>query len=81
MILKIHICKCIIFADDTTIYICGKDIRLLYGRMNDDLRQLSNWFKVNKLSLNIGKTMYIVFSCKNNKTIDDEYHLHNVSLC
>ena len=68
-------CKCIIFADDTTIYTCGKDIRLLYGRMNDDLRQLSNWFKVNKLSLNIGKTNYILFSCKNNKTIDEENHL------
>ena len=47
-------CKCIIFADDTAIYTCGKYIKLLYGRMNDDLRQLSNWFKVNKLSLNIG---------------------------
>ena len=43
--------------------------------MNDDLRQLSNWFKVNKLSLNIGKTNYILFSCKNNKTIDEENHL------
>ena len=67
-------CKCIIFADDTTIYTCGKDIRLLYDRMNDDLRQLSNWFKVNKLSLDIGKTNYILFSCKN-KTIDEENYL------
>ena len=55
-------CKCIIFADDTTIYTRGKYISLLYDGMNDDLRQLSNWFKVNKLSLNIGKTNYILFS-------------------
>ena len=67
---------------DTTIYTCGKDIRLLYGRMSDDLRQLSNWFKVNKLSLNTGKPNYIVISCKNNKTIDEEYRLqiNNVNI-
>ena len=28
-----------------------------------------------KLSLDIGKTNYIVFSCKNNKTIDEEYRV------
>ena len=56
---------------------CDKDIKLLYDRMNDDLRQLSNRFKVHKLSLNIGETNYILFSCKNNKTIDEENHLQN----
>ena len=30
--------------------------------MNEDLKQLSDWFKTNKLSLNIGNTNYIIFT-------------------
>ena len=46
--------------------------KVIRDGIHADLRQLSNWFKVNKLSLNIGKTNYILFSCKNNKTMDEE---------
>ena len=58
--------KCIIFADDTTIYTAGRDVSLLCNNMNKDLEQLSHWFKTNKLSLNISKTNCIVFTL--NKT-------------
>ena len=40
--------------------------------MNEDLESLSNWFKANKLSLNLKKTNYILF-CK-------KYHAHNYKL-
>ena len=56
--------KCIIFADDTTIYTTGHDMQTLFNNMNEDLKQLSDWFKTNKLSLNIGKTNYIIFTLK-----------------
>jgi hypothetical protein len=58
--------KCIIFADDTTIYTSGKDITLLFNKINSDLSQLSRWFKTNKLSLNIDKTNYIIFTWNTN---------------
>jgi len=32
--------------------------------MNDELNNMNNWFKVNKLSLNIDKTKYMIFMKK-----------------
>ena len=62
--------KCIIFADDTTIYTTGRDVALLSNNMNKDLEQLSHWFKTNNLSRNISKTKYIIFTL--NKTTGDD---------
>ena len=56
--------KYLLYADDTTIYITGTDIKSMYSVMNDDLNNLSNWFRANKLALNIRKTKYILFSVK-----------------
>lgn len=54
-----------LFADDTTIYISGKNINSLIDYMNEDLSELSSWFKANKLALNTKKTHYMIFSNKN----------------
>lgn len=61
---------CILFADDTTIYVCGKNIKELYKLMNDDIDSLAEWFKVNKLSLNISKTHHVLFSKTKNVKSD-----------
>ena len=58
---------CILFADDTNLFCSDNDINDLCGIINVELDKLSTWFSVNKLSLNIQKTHYIVFG---NKTID-----------
>ena len=44
------------FADDTTIKSSSYDIKGLYDEMNFELGKLSEWFKANKLCLNIKKT-------------------------
>ena len=57
--------KSIVFADDTTIFASCNNLNTLYNNVNGDLANLINWFKANKLSLNIAKTNYILFpSCK-----------------
>ena len=43
---------CILFADDRTIYVSGKNITELYKLVNQDIPSLAGWFKVNKLLLN-----------------------------
>ena len=53
--------KFILFADDTNILISGKDINQVCNTLNTELAKLCNWFSVNKLSLNIGKTNYMIF--------------------
>ena len=54
--------KCILFADDTTIYYAAKYITEIYSKLNTYLIQFSEWFKANKLTLNISKTNYVIFS-------------------
>ena len=53
--------KAILFADDTTVYLSSADIFYLYITVNRDLENLVEWFRANKLSLNVGKTHLIVF--------------------
>ena len=52
----------ILYADDTTIYLQGKNITELHDAVNRELLSVSNWLKSNKLTLNISKTVYMV-SC------------------
>ena len=54
--------KCILFAVDTTIYYAAKNITDIYFKLNTDLTDLSEWLKANKLTLNISKTNYVIFS-------------------
>ena len=46
----------ILFADDTTVFLSDTDINVLYETMNRELKEVCNWFKCNKLSLNASKT-------------------------
>ena len=64
--------NCIMFADDTTVYISGKNINFLFKKLNEDLKKLTQWFNYNSLSLNTEKTSYILFKPYNKKpTIDN----------
>src|ERR1043165_7164217 len=55
----------IIFADDTNAFLSDKSLETLYTRALNELESLSEWFKANKLSLNLSKTNYIIFRSKN----------------
>ena len=59
----------ILFADDTNLFYSHTNIRYLFNTVNQELKQINEWFKANKLSLNVKKTKYTLF-CKPNK-IDD----------
>ena len=56
--------KSILFADDTTVYASSASLPELFTDMNSDLQLLADWFYANKLSLNVGKTNYVLFSRK-----------------
>ena len=50
-------CKLILFADDTTIFYSYKNINYFIWNLIHDLNLLFAWFKANKLSLNMEKSM------------------------
>ena len=52
----------ILFADDTNIFISGKNLRQLVSTLNSELEKVVEWLQVNKLSLNVNKTQYMVFN-------------------
>ena len=56
--------KSILYADDTTLLYSHKDFKLLIEHVNNELVNISNWTKSNKLSINLNKTKYMIISNK-----------------
>ena len=54
--------RCILFADDTTVYYSDDNIKIALEKIEQDLKSLTEWFKSNKLSLNVSKTNYMIFT-------------------
>ena len=50
-----------LFADDTNIYYEAENINKLESVINKELKKLYTWLIVNRLSLNIDKTNFLVF--------------------
>lgn len=55
-----NILNFLLFADDTNIFIKGRDINELQNILNQELEHVANWIKSNKLTLNISKTNYMI---------------------
>ena len=64
--------KNILFADDTTVFYSHKNLSVLCNVMNNELKEVCNWFKANKLSLNAKKTnLMFLGTSKQTSSIDD----------
>ena len=53
--------KFFLFADDTNIYFESDDLLNVEKTVNKELKKLYLWLNVNRLSLNVSKTNYIIF--------------------
>ena len=51
----------ILFADDTNVFISGLDLRSIANKMNNELLNIVEWLRANRLSLNVSKTKYMIF--------------------
>ena len=68
--LNIHLThmQCIQFADDTTLYLGHPNPIMLKNMIEYDLEVLQDWFRANKLTLNVEKSVCLIFNktaCKN----------------
>ena len=57
----------ILFADDTNVFMSGDNIAETIGLMNEAIDKSLDWTIVNKLSLNIDRTHYIIFTSRGRK--------------
>ena len=63
----------ILFADDTTVYKSHRNVRYLKWCIEQDLILIADWFKANRLTLNLEKTVYMFFSnvkCSSKPTLE-----------
>ena len=49
------------FADDTNILYCNRSVKKIKTVVEKDLAYLYDWLCANRLSLNAGKTEFIIF--------------------
>ena len=49
-----------IFADDTNLFVSNKDLKSLELQMNLELSKVKEWCDINKLSINLKKTNYMI---------------------
>lgn len=54
--------KFVHFADDTTALIDGSNLDHLLDKVNCELHKIDDWLRTNKLSLNVEKSSYLIFS-------------------
>ena len=52
------------FADDTTVHMSGRNLRQLCVDVSAELLKVSEWMKANRLSLNVDKTSFMLFTHK-----------------
>ena len=70
-----------LFADDTNIFIEHSDIKSLMANAKEIIEYLNSWFKTNKLTLNINKTNFIIFTSEYNRAkidIPDTLQIENI---
>ena len=51
----------ILFADDTSVFLEGKEYTHLIEMLNSELKKLTIWLNANKITVNVKKTHYMVF--------------------
>ena len=56
--------NCILFADDTTIYVIGRNLKFLKAKLQSDLNNLAFWLLKYKLALHVNKTKSMLFCPK-----------------
>ena len=59
-----NLLKPLLFADDTNLFYSDKNIEHLRITVEEELDKLSTWFRINRLSLNVSKTNFILFGKK-----------------
>ena len=69
--------KCIVFADDTTIYMSHTNHIYLSWCIEQDLETLSDWFHANLLTLNEDKSVTLTFG---SKTTGRNIRVNNICL-
>ena len=73
-------CCSVLFADDANVFMSRENIDVLCSRFNEELESIREWLCCNKLSLNVSKTHYMIFTPRNKIVHDIGVKIHGVSV-
>ena len=59
-----------LFADDTCLFYSNKNLKTLEANVDVALNNILNWFKANKLTLNVKKSHLLIFNINKNNDND-----------
>ena len=62
----------VLFADDTNVFLNGKNMNMLNDTIQQELSRLYVWLLANKLSLNLSKTPFMVF----HRALHKQYNIY-----
>ena len=70
--------KLLLYADDITMYVSGKDVNNLICAVNNELVIINNWFISNRLTLNLNKSSFTIFhSSKKSVSFDSSLSINS----
>ena len=58
-----------LFADDTNIFLQDQNLQCLELKLNEELDKLNQWLQLNRLSLHIDKTNFVIFHLPERKIL------------
>ena len=61
LLLLLDIAQCNLYADDTALTVSDVNPDTVIMKLEHELNKVTQWFKLNKLSLNMAKTKYELF--------------------
>ena len=69
------------FADDSNMFLTGKDPDKLIKEMRTEMIKVVDWLNINKLSLNLKKTHFMIFQKQNQKVLfSEKLIINNVNI-
>ena len=80
---QLYHCSSILFADDTTLYKSHRNLRYLQWCVQDDMNRVIEYFRINKLTLNLNKTVCVLFQKNKVKLNEIKLNLgtHTITNC
>ena len=66
-----------IFADDTNLFASAKDLKSLELLMNSELKKVKEWCDINKLSINLKKTNFMIIKPQRKKNMNISINITN----
>ena len=70
----------ILFADDTSVFLEGKEYTKLVEILNEEFNKITIWLNANKLMINVKKKHYMIFHRAKIKTLGTDVIMQNRSI-